>query len=277
MNLIESIIIATVEGLTEFLPISSTAHMRITETFLGLNQQDDFTKIFTIAIQLGAILSVVVIYYKKFFAFKKWQFYAKLIVATLPALLFGFLLNEKIESLLEKPLFIASVMILGGLVFLFIDRYFQHPRIQNEEELTLPTAFKVGLFQCLAIILPGLSRSAATIIGGMSLRMNRKTAAEFSFFLAVPTMFAATFYTLFLKNWGNAESTTSITGIDLILQNQEHIQIFLVGNLIAFGVAILAIRFFISFLNRYGFKVWGWYRIIIGLILLILLATDIIR
>lgn len=274
MNLIESIIIATVEGLTEFLPISSTAHMRITETFLGLNQQDDFTKIFTIAIQLGAILSVVVIYYKKFLTFKKWYFYAKLIVATLPALLFGFLLSEKIESLLEKPLFIAGIMILGGLVFLFIDRFLQHPTIQNEEELTMPTAFKVGLFQCLAIILPGLSRSAATIIGGMSLRMNRKTAAEFSFFLAVPTMFAATFYTLFLKNWGKDESTTSITGIDLILQNQEHIQIFLVGNLIAFGVAILAIRFFISFLNRYGFKVWGWYRIIIGLIILALLATD---
>ncbi|MFM7710182.1 MAG: undecaprenyl-diphosphate phosphatase [Ferruginibacter sp.] len=272
MNLIETIVIAAVEGLTEFLPISSTAHMRITETFLGLDHQDDFVKIFTIAIQLGAILSVVVMYHKKFLQFSKLHFYSKLVVATIPALILGFFLGDTIESLLEKPVFIAGVMVLGGIVFLFVDGLFKKPKINEEEELPLPTAFKIGLFQCMAIVLPGLSRSAATILGGMQLRLNRKLAAEFSFFLAVPTMFAATFYTLFLKKWDQSK-----TGIDIILENQANMQSFLIGNLVAFSVALLAIRFFIAFLNRYGFKVWGWYRIIIGVCLFLLLGFGIIQ
>ncbi len=264
MNTLQSIIIAIVEGLTEFLPISSTAHMRITENLLGISNTDKFTQVFTVAIQLGAILSVVVLYYKKFFNFSRWQFYLKLLVAVIPALIFGKLFSEKIDELLESPLFIAIIMIAGGVLFLFIDNIFKVHTIDSEEKVSYLTALKIGLFQCLAILFPGLSRSAATIIGGMSLKLTRNAAAEFSFFLAVPTMLAATGYKLYKYYSDNGGFSSN------------EIKQLAVGNIVAFVVALLAIKFFIGFLKKHGFKVWGWYRIIVGLALLLLIWQGVI-
>ncbi len=265
MTTLQSIIIAIVEGLTEFLPISSTAHMRITENLLGISNEDKFTKVFTVAIQLGAILSVVVLYFKKFVDFKNGQFYLKLIIAVIPALLFGKLFSEKIDELLEKPIFIACVMLAGGLFFLFADNLFRNPEIKDEKDVNYLTALRIGLFQCLAILLPGLSRSAATIIGGMSLKLTRNAAAEFSFFLAVPTMFAATVYKLYKYYSDNGGFSTN------------EIKQLAIGNIVAFVVALIAIKFFIGFLKKHGFKVWGWYRIIVGCILLLLIYIGYIK
>jgi len=265
MTTLQSIIIAIVEGLTEFLPISSTAHMRITENLLGISNEDKFTKVFTVAIQLGAILSVVVLYFKKFVDFKNGQFYLKLIIAVIPALLFGKLFSEKIDELLEKPIFIACVMLAGGIFFLFADNLFKDPEIKDEKEVNYLTALRIGLFQCLAILLPGLSRSAATIIGGMSLKLTRNAAAEFSFFLAVPTMFAATVYKLYKYYSDNGGFSTN------------EIKQLAIGNIVAFVVALIAIKFFIGFLKKHGFKVWGWYRIIVGCILLLLIYIGYIK
>jgi undecaprenyl-diphosphatase len=264
MDTLQSVIIGIVEGLTEFLPISSTAHMRITENLLGISNTDKYTEAFTVAIQLGAILSVVVLYWKKFFDFKRWQFYVKLIVAVVPALIFGKLFSEKIDLLLESPLFIAIIMIAGGVVFLFIDNIFKVHTIDSEEKVDFITSLKIGLFQCLAILFPGLSRSAATIIGGMSLKLTRNAAAEFSFFLAVPTMLAATGYKLYKYYSDNGGFTTN------------EIKQLAIGNAVAFVVALMAIKFFIGFLKKHGFKVWGWYRIIVGIILLLLIWRGVI-
>lgn len=264
MDTLQAVIIAIVEGLTEFLPISSTAHMRITENLLGISNTDKYTQVFTVAIQLGAILSVVVLFWKKFFDFKRWQFYVKLLIAVIPALIFGKVFSEKIDLLLENPLFIAIIMITGGIIFLFIDNIFKTHTIDSEEKIDFITALKIGLFQCLAILFPGLSRSAATIIGGMSLKLTRNVAAEFSFFLAVPTMLAATGYKLYKYYSDNGGFSSN------------EIKQLAIGNIVAFVVALIAIKFFIGFLKKHGFKVWGWYRIIIGIILLLLIWQGII-
>jgi len=256
MTTAQSVIIGIVEGITEFLPISSTAHMRITENLLGISNDDDFAKVFTVAIQLGAILSVVVLYSKKFFQFKNIKFYIKLIIAVVPALIFGKLFNDKIDAVLENPLIISLIMIAGGFIFLFIEKLFNTHTIDDEEKINYFTAFKIGLFQCLAILFPGLSRSAATIIGGMSLKLTRAAAAEFSFFLAVPTMLAATVYKLYKYQSENGGFTSN------------DIKQLTIGNAVAFVVALVAIKFFIQFLQKHGFKIWGYYRIIIGLLLL---------
>lgn len=260
MDLFQTIIIAIVEGITEYLPISSTGHMIITEELLGVSTSDEFTKLFTVAIQLGAILAVVVLYWRKFFDFKRWQFYLKLIVAVIPALGLGFLFADKIDALLESPLTVAITLLLGGIILLFIDKLFINHTIDKEENISYVRAFIIGTWQCIAMI-PGVSRSAASIIGGMQQQLTRKLAAEFSFYLAVPTMLAATGYKL-LKGY---KSFTS-----------EHIQMLLVGNLLAFIVAILAIKFFIGFLQKHGFRLFGWYRIIAGIVLLILLYAKVI-
>ncbi len=266
MSIIEAIIIAIVEGLTEFLPISSTGHMIITEKVMGV-EDNDFTKLFTVGIQLGAILAVVVLYWKKFIApinsrgGKNWHFYLKLVVAVIPALLLGFIFSDKIDSLLESSLTVAITMIAGGIVLLFIDSAFKTPKIQIEEQISFPKAFIIGCWQCIAMI-PGVSRSAASIIGGMQQSLTRKLAAEFSFFLAVPTMAAATGYKL-LKGY------KTLTG--------EHIKLLAIGNVVAFIVAMLAIKFFIGFLQKHGFKLFGYYRIIGGIILLVLVLTGIIK
>lgn len=259
MNYLQAFILAIIEGITEFLPVSSTGHMVIASAIMGIGK-DEFVKLFEIAIQLGAILAVVVLYWKKFFDFSKWQFYVKLIIAVIPALIFGKLLNDFIDEKLGNPIFIAVILLLGGIVLLFIDKVFTKPEIHHEAEITNISAFKIGCFQVLAVVFPGLSRSAATIIGGMQQKLSRHAAAEFSFFLAVPTMCAATGYKL-LKGYH--------------LLNAENVKLLLFGNLIAFIVAIIAIKSFIGFLSKHGFRVFGWYRIIIGVVILVLYYSNI--
>lgn len=262
MSTVQAIIIAIIEGLTEFLPVSSTGHMIIASSMMGIGG-DTFTKLFEIAIQLGAILSVVVLYWKKFFDFSKWQFYVKLLVAVIPALLLGKLFSDKIDQLLESPTTVAVSLLVGGIILLFIDQLFKQPIIQEEKEISYAKAFIIGIWQCIAMI-PGVSRSAASIIGGMQQKLTRNLAAEFSFFLAVPTMAAATGYKL-LKTY---------TEHPEILQNKQNLITLGIGNVVAFIVALLAIKFFIGFLQKHGFKLFGWYRIIVGVILLALISKG---
>jgi undecaprenyl-diphosphatase len=258
MTWIEAIILAIVEGITEFLPVSSTGHMIIASAFMGI-KNDPFTKVFEVAIQFGAILSVVVLYFKKFF--KSFDFYFKLFVAFIPTAIIGLLLKKHIDALLENVWVVATTLLLGGIVLLFVDKWFQKNETEGEEEVTYKTGFIIGAFQCLAMI-PGMSRSAATIIGGLTQKLTRKTAAEFSFFLAVPTMFAATAKSLYDEK-------------DLILESTDKIPLLLLGNIVAFIVAMLAIKFFINILTKYGFKLFGYYRIALGTLILILLLLNV--
>ena len=273
MNLFEAIIVAIVEGLTEYLPISSTGHMIIASALLGI-EKDEFTKLYEVSIQLGAILAVVVLYWKKFMDFTKWKFYLKLIIAVIPAIILGLLFSDQIDAMLESPLTVAITLLLGGIIFLFIDKVFQRHDIDKEENITNKKAFTIGLWQCLAMI-PGVSRSASSIIGGMQQRLTRKLAAEFSFYLAVPTMAAATGYSVFLKNWTDL-SGAEVKGYEMILASTQNTVTFITGNIIAFVVAILAIKFFIGFLQKHGFVLFGWYRIIAGAALLILILSGVI-
>jgi len=259
MNLFEAIIIAIVEGITEYLPISSTGHMIITSSLLKTGDPE-FTKLYEVTIQLGAILAVVVLYWKKFDDFSRWQFYLKLLIAVIPALILGKLFSESIDKMLESNTTVAVSLFAGGILLLFIDKVFTVHTIHTEEEISNKNAFIIGLWQCVAMI-PGVSRSASSIIGGMQQKLSRNLAAEFSFFLAVPTMCAATGYKL-LKGYDQ------ITG--------DHVKLLLVGNLVAFVVAILAIKFFIGFLQKHGFRLFGWYRIIAAIILFILIWQGVI-
>ena len=263
MNIVQSIIIGIVEGITEFIPISSTGHMIIAEKLLGI-KEDEFTKMFTVAIQLGAILAVVVLYWKKFFDFKNLHFYFKLIIGALPAIILGLFLADKIDEMMGSTLVVVFAILFGGIVLIFIDRFFNHPTIHSEKQVTYGKSFTIGIWQCLAMI-PGMSRSAASIIGGMQQKLTRSAAAEFSFFLAVPTMFAATGYKLF-KHYTHGGGFSG-----------EEIKLLLIGNIVAFVVALLAIKFFIEFLKKHGFRVWGIYRVAVGLILLILIFTGYIQ
>ena len=268
MNLFEAIIIAIIEGLTEYLPISSTAHMGFTAALMGL-PESEFLKMFQVSIQFGAILSIVVLYWKKFFNFENFNFnfYIKLAIAVLPALVLGKLLDDKIEAVLGNQVAISSMLVFGGIILLFVDKWFKNPKIDDEKEITIKKALTIGFWQCLAMM-PGTSRSAASIIGGMTQGLSRKAAAEFSFFLAVPTMLAVTVYSVFVKTWGET-TANPMKGYEMILQDQQHITLFIVGNVVAFIVALIAVKTFISVLTKYGFKFWGWYRIIIGIGLLI--------
>ncbi len=251
MNYLEAIILAIIEGLTEFLPVSSTGHMIIASSFFGI-AHEDFTKLFTIVIQLGTIMSVIVLYFKRFF--QTIDFYYKLFVAFLPAVVLGLLLSDKIDNLLENPITVAVSLIIGGLLLLKVDDWFADGK---ETNISYSTALKIGFFQCLAMI-PGVSRSGASIVGGMTQKLSRTTAAEFSFFLAIPTMLGATvkksydFYKL---------------GIEL---NQDKINFLIIGNVIGFIVALLAIKTFIDYLSKNGFKIFGYYRIIVGCTILII-------
>lgn len=258
MGIFEAIILAIVEGLTEFLPVSSTGHMIIASSFMGI-AEDNFTKLFTIVIQLGAILSVLVLYFKRFF--KSLDFYYKLIVAFIPAAVFGVLLSDKIDELLESPLAVGVSLVVGGVILLFVDKWFANGDLDKDEDISYLTALKIGFFQCIAMI-PGVSRSGASIVGGMSQKLTRKLAAEFSFFLAVPTMFAATAKKLYDYFKDGNEITA------------EQTNVLIIGNVVAFIVALIAIRSFIGFLNKYGFRLFGWYRIVAGLIILILLFSG---
>jgi undecaprenyl-diphosphatase len=258
MNFLQAIILAIIEGLTEFLPVSSTGHMIIGSSMMGI-QSEEFVKLFTVAIQFGAILSVVVLYFKRFF--KSLDFYFKLLVAFIPAVIFGLLLKDVIDSLLENPLVVAISLVTGGVVLLFVDQWFNNSKIDDSDEISYLTALKIGFFQCISMI-PGVSRSASTIIGGMSQGLTRKAAAEFSFFLAVPTMFGATVK----KVYDFYKDGYTIT--------PHEVQLLAVGNIIAFIVAMLAIKYFITFLQTRGFRMFGWYRIIVGLVILVLILTG---
>lgn len=255
MNYLQAILLAIIEGITEFLPVSSTGHMIITSSLMGI-ASDDFTKLFTIVIQLGAILSVVVLYFKRFF--QSIDFYLKLLVAFLPAVVLGLLLSDVIDDLLESPITVAISLVVGGFILLKVDVWFKSSEtVPNNDEISYLTALKIGFFQTIAMI-PGVSRSGATIVGAMSQKINRKTAAEFSFFLAVPTMFGATAKKLF-----------DYYQDGLILSSQQ-INLLLIGNIVAFVVAMIAIKSFIDYLSKHGFKIFGYYRIVIGLSILIL-------
>ena len=264
MDYIQAVILAVIEGITEFLPISSTGHMIIASSFFGI-AHDDFTKLFTIVIQLGAILSVVVLYFKRFF--QTLDFYFKLLVAFIPAVVFGLLFSKKIDALLENPITVAVSLVIGGIILLKVDDWFTSsvrqgsgaPKEETEttDNISYLTALKIGLFQCLAMI-PGVSRSGASIIGGMSQKLSRKTAAEFSFFLAVPTMLGATVKKCYdyYKNG--------------FVLSHDQINLLIIGNILAFIVAMLAIKSFIGYLSKHGFKMFGYYRIIAGLAILII-------
>jgi undecaprenyl-diphosphatase len=253
MTVFQAIIIAIVEGITEFLPVSSTGHMIITQSILGV-QSTDFVKAFTVNIQFGAILSVIVLYWKRFF--QSWDFYFRLFVACLP-LVIAYLLEKQIDTMLESVMTVAVALLLGGILLIFVDRWFDRPENENTR-LTYKKALIIGFFQIISVI-PGVSRSAATIVGGMSQKLSRKSAAEFSFFLAVPTMFAASV----LKLAGNYK-----------LISGDNISLLVIGNVVSFIVAIIAIKSFIAFLTRYGFKWFGYYRIVVGLTIIILLIAG---
>lgn len=262
MNFFEALVLAIIEGLTEFLPVSSTGHMIFASSYFGI-QEDDFVKLFQVSIQFGAILAVVVLYWRKFLDFNRIQFYIKLALAVVPALLLGYLFDDAIDAVLGHPVPIAIVLMLGGVVLLFVDRLFREPSVTSEEEISIRRAVTIGIWQCLAMM-PGTSRSAASIIGGMQQKLNRQTAAEFSFFLAVPTMLAVTVYSVFVKTY----KTSGLKGYELLTQSDDNLKMFLFGNLAAFIVALVAVKFFIGVIRKYGFRPWGWYRIVVGAVLL---------
>lgn len=262
MSVLQAIIIAIVEGITEFLPISSTGHMALTSAVLGI-EKNVFTKLFIENIQFGTIISVILLYRKKFLDFRTPAFYLKLLIAFLPAAIVGILLKKHIDRVLETPLFIAIVLFLGGVLLLFVDNWFNKPSIEREEEISFKNSLWIGIFQLLSIIFPGFSRSAATIIGGMQQKLTRKAAAEFSFFLAVPTLAGAFAKSLWDTWHENPEVLTA-----------HNIRILALGNLVGFLVAVVAIRAFISFLTKHGFRVFGYYRIVVGLLLIIFLASG---
>ena len=259
MGLIEAVILAIVEGLTEYIPVSSTGHMIIASSFMGI-ESDKFVKLFTVCIQLGAIMAVVVLYWKRFF--RTVGFYYKLFVAFIPAVILGLLFKDQIDGLLENVVVVAFALIIGGIVLVFIDKFFDKGKTDSEDKTTYKNALVIGLFQTISMI-PGVSRSAASIIGGMSQGLTRKAAAEFSFFLAVPTMFAATVKSLydFFDDGG--------------IVTAEQWKLFAIGNIIAFIVAIIAIRFMINILTKYGFKFFGYYRIVLGAVILTLYYSGV--
>ena len=264
MTIIQAIILSIVEGLTEFLPISSTAHLKLTNPIIGV-ASTPFSDMFEIVIQLAAILAVVAVYYKKFFDFSRLSFYIKLIIAVIPALIVGALLKKHIDEALRSPYFIIAVMIGGGILFLFVDKWFTNPTIEDEQHVSNGVAFRIGCFQVLSIILPGLSRSAATIIGGMSQKLTRKAAAEFSFFLAVPTMLAASVKSFWDVHKDHPDALS-----------KDNFALLGISCIVTFMVSIIVIRYFIGFLKKHGFKVWGYYRIVLGLVMLVLLWRGII-
>lgn len=259
MTILQAIILAIIEGLTEFLPVSSTGHMILGAALMGI-ESTPFVKLFLICIQLGTILSVLVLYWKRFF--KSMDFYYKLAVAAIPASILGFLLNDFIDDLLESPLTVAITLVLGGILLLFVDKWFNKPTIDNSDDISYKQSLVIGCYQCLALI-PGMSRSASTIIGGMTQKLTRKAAAEFSFFLAIPMMLGASVLKLY-KYFKNGNTFTG-----------EELNIMLIGNVVGFIVAIIAIKTFISILTKYGFKVFGIYRIIVGGIIIAMIASGV--
>jgi len=265
MSTIQAVVLAIVEGLTEFMPISSTAHLVMVSSMMGIGKED-FTQFFTVAVQLGAILAVVVLYWRKFLNIQRWQFYVKLIIAVIPALVLGYKFGDAIKLALINPTIIALALIGGGVILLFIDNFFRNGPIKEEKQVTYLNSIMIGLFQCLALI-PGISRAAATIIGGMQQKLSRGMAAEFSFFLAVPTMAAATGYKL-LEAMKTSPEMFSDAG---------NMKSLIIGNIVAFVVAFFTMKFFVDFVKKHGFRYFGWYRIVIGIVFIILIKMNQIR
>ena len=263
MTWLQTIILGIVEGITEFLPISSTGHMIIASSLMGISDEA-FTKLFEVSIQFGAILSVVILYWRKFFDFSRLQFYAKLLVAFIPAAIFGALFSKKIDALLESPLTVGMSFLIGGIVLLFIDKLFEYTEIDDIKEVSYVRALIIGCFQVVAMI-PGVSRSAATIVGGLQQNLTRKHAAEFSFFLAVPTMAAATVKKLW--DYNKAGLTLSDSQVPMLL----------VGNIIAFIVALVAIRTFLTYVQKHSFRAFGAYRIVAGIAVILLIKLEVIK
>ncbi|MFZ4106658.1 undecaprenyl-diphosphate phosphatase [Flavobacterium sp.] len=255
MDYLQVIVLAIIEGITEFLPISSTGHMIVASSFFGISH-DEFTKLFTVVIQFGTILSVVALYFKRFF--QSFDFYFKLVVAFIPAVVFGLLFSKKIDALLENPVTVAVSLLVGGIILLKVDDWFsKETEVATSKDISYATAFKIGLFQCLAMV-PGVSRSGASIVGGMTQKLSRSTAAEFSFFLAVPTMLGAT-----------AKKCYDYYKDGFILTHDQ-INFLIIGNVVGFIVALIAIKSFIGFLSKNGFKLFGYYRIVVGIALLVI-------
>ena len=265
MNLWQAILLGIIEGITEFLPVSSTGHMIIASSWMGIDQLA-YTKLFEIVIQLGAILSVVVLYWRKFFDRGRLAFYRKIILGTVPALIIGYLLANEIDQLLDSPRTVGIMLLLGGIVFIWVDQWFKTPQVHDEEKITVWQAIRIGFWQCLAMI-PGVSRSAAAIIGGLQQKLSRELAAEFSFFLAVPTMAAATGY----KLWEAYRHQPQL------ITEKHYLFLLLVGCGIAFLVAMVAIRSFIRYLQHHTFRVFGYYRIVLGIVVLILVWKGILK
>lgn len=251
MNLIQSLILAIIEGLTEFLPVSSTGHMILASAIMKINNEE-FVKTFEIAIQLGAIMAIVLMYYKRFL--QGIEIYLKLAVAFLPTALIGFVAYDFIKTVLFNPLIVAASLITGGIIIIIIDKSVtqRESKTVNLENISYKNAFWIGLVQCLSMI-PGVSRAAATIYGGVFNGLDKKQATEFSFLLAVPVMFAATGYDLL-------KTPVEFSGFDLVLLST--------GLITAFLSAWIAVKIFLKIVERYGFKYFGYYRIIIGLIFL---------
>jgi len=264
MSWLQAFFVSIIEGITEFLPISSTAHMKFANPFLGI-QNGAFPELFEVVIQLAAIASVVVLFWKKFLDFKNINLYIKLVVAVIPALIGGVLLKKHIDSALSNLTFIACIMIAGGIILLFVDKWFTKTEITDEKEISYQKAFIIGCFQVLSIVFPGLSRSASTIVGGMSQKLTRTVAAEFSFFLAVPTMLAASVKSFWDVYKENPE-----------VLNKHNFSILGFGAVVSFIVALLAVKFFIGYIQKHGFKLFGYYRIILGVVILALLFTGVI-
>lgn len=266
MNWLQSIIISIVEGITEFLPISSTAHIKFTKALLHMDPHEPFSNMFDIVIQFAAILAVIVLYWKKFMNFKHISFYLKLFIAVLPVLIFGVLFKKHIDHLLGNVTIIACITVLGGVLLLFIERLFKRPIITNEEQITNTQALRIGAFQILSVLFPGLSRSAATIIGGLASKLDKKTAAEFSFFLAVPTMAAATVKDIYdtFKETPEVFQSSNMTMLG-------------VGCLVSFIVSLVAIKTFLTYVQKHSFRAFGVYRIIAGITVLLLIYTGFIK
>lgn len=268
MELIEifkAVILGVIEGITEWLPISSTGHMILVDQFLQLGMSDAFKEMFFVVIQLGAIMAVVVLYWKKIFpfSFKKKPFvqndiiimWIKIVIACIPAAIVGLFFDDKINELFYNFQTVATALIVFGILFIVIENHNKgkRPRVNNMNQLTYKMAIIIGLFQLIAAIFPGTSRSGATILGALLIGVSREVAAEFTFFLAIPVMFGASL--LKLVKFGLAFTGFQVT-------------ILLVGMVVAFVVSILAIKFLVGYIKKNDFKVFGWYRIILGIILL---------
>lgn len=265
MNLIQAILLGIVEGITEFLPVSSTGHMIVVSSWMGIDKLE-FTKLFEIVVQMGAILAVIVLYWRKFFDFTRADFYKKIIIGVIPALILGYIFGDKIDMLLQSPMTVGIMLLVGGLVLLFVDGFFKIPQVHHEKDMNIFQALRVGFWQCIAMI-PGVSRSAASIIGGMQQKLTRELAAEFSFLLAVPTMAAATGYKLLKAFKDHPE----------MLKNGHNLTALAVGNVVAFVVAMIAIKSFIDYLKKHGFKLFGYYRIIAGIVIIALVWKGILN